>query len=294
MDINQLKNPKEVERLAQSLQAAHIGHELVMTDNIYSSIPMDSDGNIPMSYPVKVVGASLVICKKGNITFRVNLSDHTLKGGDVLIILPGSIMQVVGADEDLKIATVSFASFYHEAIVDVSSQMRENPMISPSESDLNECLTIYHLLYNRLAKKSDESTRIIAKGYLSVICTILFSYWKNVNPEVETTNSRPKELYRRFLGKVQDDYHSHRSLKHYADCLCVTPKYLSMVVKQESGRNASDFIDELVIFESKALLRDGRYTIEQVAEVMQFPNPSFFSRFFKRLCGVSPSVYRKE
>lgn len=79
----------------------------------------------------------------------------------------------------------------------------------------------------------------------------------------------------------------------YADSLCVSPKYLSMIVKQESGRNASDFIDELVIFESKALLMDGRYTVQQVAEMMDFPNPSFFAKYFRLHCGISPSGYRK-
>lgn len=294
MDIDLLKNPGEVERLANRLQAAHIGHELVLADNIFSPLPSCDDGGPPISHPVKTVGASIVMCHDGNISYKVNLADHTLAAGDVLFILPGSIMQVVRAGADTRIATLSFGRPYYESMVDVDMRMRENPVVTPSETDFNECMTIYRLIHRHLTEDTADVARKIAKGYLNVVCTILFCYWKNAGDDASPAKSRPKELYRKFLDKIQNDYRSHRSLRHYADCLCVTPKYLSTIVKKESGRNAKEFIDELVVFESKALLKDGAYTVDQVSEMMCFPNPSFFARYFKQQCGLTPSAYRKK
>lgn len=294
MKIDQLTDPNEVEKLARRLGAAHISHELVMSDNIFDRLSYDHKPDTLCQYPVKVIGASIIFCVEGSISYRINLAEHIVNSGEALVVLPGSIMQITAADSSTRIATISFASEYHEAIVNVSPLMRESPVIRLPETDMEECLCIYRNLSQRLRQDATGAERSVAKGYIRVICSILFYHWQKlqeINTDIQ--KSRPSELYGRFLAKVQEDYRSHRAVKHYADSLCVTPKYLSATVKHESGRNASDFIDELVIFESKALLMDGRYTVQQVAEMMEFPNPSFFAKYFRLHCGISPSGYRK-
>lgn len=295
MELNRLKNPQEVEKLADSLNAAHIGYELVLTDNIDEDWANTDCDNSWTTQPVKVVGASIVVCIRGSVSYRINLSDYTVNEGEVLIILPGSIMQVTNFNADTKISTISFASSYYEPIVDVDPQMREMPIVSPAGSDLEEIMGIYRNLASRLSQNADKTAKAIAKGYITVICTILFDYWSKNNPQCDCCKAitRPNELYYRFLAKVQEEYKTHHSVKYYADSLCVTPKYLSMVVKRQSGRNASEFIDEMIIFESKALLNDERYTVQQVSDMMHFPNPSFFAKFFKQRCGLSPTSYKK-
>lgn len=294
MELNRLTNPQEVERLANRIEAAHIGHELVLSDNIDECWKNTDDYKSWQNHPVKVVGATIVFCLSGAITYRINLSDHTVKAGEALIILPGSIMQTATFSTDLKIATVSFATFYYESIVDITPQMRENPIVSLPETDFEECVAIYKRLKPRVSESSDDTTKSIAKGYIRVVCNILFSHWIRNTPQEDLGSSRPKELYGKFLSKVQAEYRVHHSVKHYADSLCVTPKYLSSVVKRESGRNASEFIDEMIVFEAKALLSDERHSVQQVAEMMHFPNPSFFAKFFRQRCGVSPSSFKRK
>ncbi len=293
MDINHLKDPREVEKLARSINAAHIGHELVLYDNIGQS-PRDpgQPHDIFGSNPVKVVGASIFLCVCGHMTCRINLTDHIACAGDLLVVLPGSIMQITDASDDMQTVSLSFATEYFEAVVDVSAEMRACPVVRLADSDFQECMSVYHLLKTRINRKGRESSLMIVKGYVWAICGIIIDTWSNSSVKLGSGKSRPAELYARYLSLVQDDYHRHRSVKHYADILCVTPKYLSMVVKKESGRNASDFIDELVVFEAKALLLDRRHTVQQVAEKMDFPNPSFFSRFFRQRTGLTPTAYR--
>ena len=78
---------------------------------------------------------------------------------------------------------------------------------------------------------------------------------------------------------------------YYADVMCVTPKYLSQIVHKASGRFAGDWIADFVILEAKALLKSHKYTIQQVADMLNFANQSFFGRYFKKKVGCSPSVY---
>lgn len=293
MELNRLTSPHGVEEIARQLDAVHIGHEFVMTDNLYGSDPNPAVAKSLSDYPAKIVGAMIVLCVSGAISFKINLSSHTVHEGEAIVILPGSIIQIESTFKDLKIAVISFGSQYYEDIIDVTTQMRESPVVRFSNSDFEECLEIYRYLKNRIEKSDADLSKSMAQGYLKVICSLIFDYWRRDIKSEDQKISQRTRLYRMYLAKVQEDYREHRSLQHYADSLCVTPKYLSMLVKKVSGRNASEFIDELVVFESKSLLMDQRYSIQQVSDMMNFPNPSFFAKFFKQRCGMSPSAYRK-
>lgn len=85
-----------------------------------------------------------------------------------------------------------------------------------------------------------------------------------------------------------------RSISYYADKLCVTSKYLSQVVYKVSGRFAGDWITDFVILEAKALLKSRKYTVQQIADKLNFANQSFFGKYFKDKVGCSPSEYQKE
>jgi YesN/AraC family two-component response regulator len=97
----------------------------------------------------------------------------------------------------------------------------------------------------------------------------------------------------RFVKLLTDSFREERSVIFYAEQLHVTPRYLSQTVKEVTGRSAGDLIDEMVIMEGKALLNNVSLTIAQVAETLYFSDQFFFSKYFKRLTGVSPSEYRK-
>ena len=73
---------------------------------------------------------------------------------------------------------------------------------------------------------------------------------------------------------------------------CSSQPYLSRVVQQESGVYAKEWIDRAVITEAKVMLRHSNLPIARIAEKLNFSNPSFFNKYFKRLAGVTPSAFR--
>lgn len=286
------RQPEEIVKLSELLKARRIGHEFVLADNMNASAEMGVAESIFKNRQYKLTGATIVLCFSGSILYRVNLSEHCVGAGQVLVMLPGSIMEFVSVFGEMTMAIISFSQEYYEMIVNVSSQMRDNPVFCIPPHESAECLAIYNAMKNRLAADAGAGKQIV-KGYMQALCSILMTYWKrSVSDMTDSGQGRRRELYRRFISSVQANYKSRRSVNFYADKLCVTPKYLSMVIKKESGRNASEFIDELVIFESKALLKSGDHTVVQISEMMGFPNPSFFSKYFKKHCGVSPTEYK--
>ena len=75
--------------------------------------------------------------------------------------------------------------------------------------------------------------------------------------------------------------------------MCITPKYLSSIVKDVSGKNAGEWITEYVILEAKVLLKSSKMDVQGIAYKLNFPNQSFFGKYFKQKTGMTPGQYRK-
>lgn len=104
--------------------------------------------------------------------------------------------------------------------------------------------------------------------------------------------SRASELMRQFASELVHSCHQERSVEYYASKLGITPKYLSLVCKKQTGRNASKIIDDAVIGKAKELLAQPGLSILEVSERLNFVSQSFFGKYFKQRTGVSPSRYK--
>ncbi len=96
-----------------------------------------------------------------------------------------------------------------------------------------------------------------------------------------------------FVSLVQKHCQQERSLSFYAEKMHMSPKYLSGLIAS-SGRNASQIIRDNLILEAKVLLRSGQYNVQEVSNILGFPNASFFGRYFKNATGITPRKYQKE
>lgn len=111
-------------------------------------------------------------------------------------------------------------------------------------------------------------------------------------PDLSAKVSRKDDIVARFLQCVNDNYREHRDLGFYADQLCLSLKYMSHVVYEQTGRHPSRWIKDYVILDAKTMLRSGRYTVQQVADELNFPNQSFFGKYFKEAVGISPKKWK--
>ena len=105
--------------------------------------------------------------------------------------------------------------------------------------------------------------------------------------------SNEEVLMRRFLQEVHIHYKKERKVIFYAERLHFTSGYLSTLVRNVSGKTASDWIDNFVLLEAKIMLKSTNLTIQQISQELNFPSQTFFGKYFKRLSGVSPKEYRE-
>lgn len=76
------------------------------------------------------------------------------------------------------------------------------------------------------------------------------------------------------------------------DCILHRAIFLPLV-RNVSGKTASDWIDNFVLLEAKIMLKSTNLTIQQISQELDFPSQTFFGKYFKRLSGVSPKEYRE-
>jgi YesN/AraC family two-component response regulator len=105
--------------------------------------------------------------------------------------------------------------------------------------------------------------------------------------------SRQDVIFRKFLSLLATDITISREVQYYADKLCITPKYLTIVTRQMSDRSAATWITHSVILNAKALLATTQLTVQQVSNKLNFPNPSFFGQYFLRHTGMTPKEFRR-
>ena len=117
---------------------------------------------------------------------------------------------------------------------------------------------------------------------------------ENIRAAALPDNTRQRRMFEAFMKLVKDNHNTERMVGFYADKLCVTPKYLSKVVREVSGRSAPDWIDGFVIMSAKSMLKYSDMTVKEIAIELNFPNQSFFSKFFKSQTGLTPNEYRSE
>ena len=141
-----------------------------------------------------------------------------------------------------------------------------------------------------------EFSNGIIEGLISVlICKVgsMLRHYLAEHPEEEKpVLNRTEEYFRRFTTLLGEHYTHERSVGFYARQLCITPKYLTTMIKQISGKSASEWIDTYVILEAKTLLKYSPMSIQEIAYYLNFPNQSFFGSYFKRNTGMSPSQYK--
>jgi len=99
--------------------------------------------------------------------------------------------------------------------------------------------------------------------------------------------------FQRFLTLLTQSEVKHRTVESYANELCITPKYLSIVCKKHSGKTANEWICEYVMEDIRYYLKHSDLSIKQVADLLGFPNPSFFGKYVKDHFGLTPIELRK-
>ena len=249
--------------------------------------------------PVKLMFVSLIICRKGKMRIRVNLKEMTVEPNDVLLVTPGSIVDMVICAGECRMAVIHIDNdkVSHQPNVKILLQLRSIIKNESFVTRFSEAAIVQFVeAYKMVRRVIDDGSLRFKDEAIEGSFQVMAAYWMNeiaVQSESAkpTVLSRNEQLFQTFIRLVQKNYMVHREVSFYADQICITAKYLGVVVAQVSGRRPLDWIRDYVILDAKAMLLSREYSIQQISQLLNFPNPSFFSKYFREAVGYSPSKY---
>ena len=260
-----------------------------------------------LNYPVRFDGYILFFLKKGHFSLDINLNTYDIHENSLLVVVPGNIVKLSAYKEDhigdaeLLFALVSreFLSsirFDFNKVFQDSIRVWKNPCITLQGEEL-DLAEDYFNLTRKILSSAQDNKREITGSLLTSFIYVALSLWTqrlaSAPPEESASSARVNQVFERFLALVTEYHNEQRGVAFYADKLCLTPKYLSKLVKMSSGRSAPDWIDSYVILEAKNLLKYSDKPIKEIVYLLHFPNQSVFYKFFKAHTGQTPSEYRK-
>lgn len=255
-------------------------------------------------YPTRLNAFVIVFCSKGTITFTSGLCRHTLGEKTLFVLLPGTIVQVESIHEEASVyLVVCEEEFIRRINIDLKlvSQLflsvEKQPCLPVSESEWTGITASFDEICSEgLPRPGDvyslEIVRSMIRTLAYKVCRIIGQHIETNAPAGISARSRSEEYFNQFMGVLSKHYTQQRTVGFYAEQLHLTPKYLTTIIRKTTGRSAVQWIDDYVVLEAKNLLKYSTMSIQEVAYYLNFPNQSFFGKYFKNHTGMTPSAYR--
>jgi len=245
--------------------------------------------------PYRIKEGRIAVIKQGYARVLINLIEETFQPDKLLVIVPNSILQIIEVSPDFDMQMVGMdAEFLSIAGKDNFfthlSQLQKNLILSLTSHEYDLFKSYFALIWNIL---QEPTFRREAIQYLliSLLCNIEYLV-KNNNQKEQSCQTHQEEIFQRFISLVNAYSKRERNVSFYADKLCLTPRYLNTIIRQTSQQTVMDWINQSIILEAKVLLKHSNLLVYQISDKLNFPNPSFFSKFFKRMTGMTPHEYQ--
>lgn len=269
-------------------------HMQDLSNSLYSFDQTEFEANTTHQ---QIGDGGLFICLKGEADFFLNLNHYRLKAGDLCVAFPNSILQTVNKSSDFEgfgigANTQLFSEIQLPSPIDYYIFIRENPCISLMANEQGNLLEACHRLIEKNSSIGHPFRHEITQSLFKIVYFEIAAIYKKGTPIKQEAVSRKEFLVRNFLYLMASNFLKHKDVDFYAQQLCVSPRYLSAVIKEKTGNGALFWINDTVINRAKGLLQNSRLSVMQISDELNFANPSFFGQYFKKHTGMTPKKYR--
>ena len=236
----------------------------------------------------------LILGKQGKAQIHINLKKRTVQEGTFTILFTDFHIYIEN-DTDFLCEYIYYTfDFMAEFPLLLKPRLAEKigkkPCVKLSEEELKSLDGFYDLFKQQYNRRNHPSRIEIAKSILFIIMAEISMVYSEQMVNLGTTHS--ERLTDQFFRLLHDHAKTEHKPAFYADKMHFTVRYLSKVLKQETGKPLNKWVCDFSILAAKRLLRSTSLTSAQIAEEMQFPNPSFFAKYFKKYTGMTPVQYK--
>ena len=256
---------------------------------------------VEINEPIRCNHVVVVFCHSGNLSLEINYTVYDISQNMLLTISPLDIVTLKQGSTDFKctalvLPSTIFTSFLTSADVSQYEYVKHNRVVE-LEGDyllfIHQAFSLLETVRNLVPK--DKFNKIAERQVVSFFYVTRHYYLTQQNYKSDTKEyfSRKKELFRKFIQELVYSHAISREVLFYANELGVSCGYLNEICNEVANRSAKEIIDSAVAAKLKYELSYTTKSIQELADKYNFPSQSYFSRYYKRLTGMTPSDYRK-
>lgn len=255
-------------------------------------------------FPCRIDAFIIGVGTEGETSVSFNLHEFRLKKDSMFIFTPKNILQV-NSQQYFKADVIAISpDFMRRINIDIKNMMPlflkfvENPTLALTPEESRSMRGMIAQIERETRGPETHFSFDIVSGLIAAtiykVGDIMYHYLAEHPEGQNNSHNRAEEYFRQFTHLLGEHFREERSVGFYARQLCITPKYLTTLIKRISGQSVSEWIDNYVILEAKTLLKYSTMSIQEIAYYLNFPNQSFFGSYFKRNTGMSPSQYKAQ
>ena len=252
--------------------------------------------------PMRLDALLMVVVLEGSSEIALVDVPYTIGANSFTIIMPTHTIQLNKVSKGFKgkllVISREFLDECNTAKRSPSManymQLRKNPCTTfePQETELVD--NYIELLRSKIKNRTHFFQKeVMQNAFVGFLLEIANIFMGKKDGLLMPALSRKEELFEQFLQLLFEHCKEQHVVTFYAEKLFITPQYLSLILKELTGKSANKWIDDALIVEAKILLKAPQATVQQVADMLHFSDQSTFGKFFKKHMGISPMEYRK-
>ena len=290
--VNNRITDATLEEAKQWGNAEYMTDGLILTDRI-------SEAPIPQS-STRLNFILMAMCKKGKAQYSIDTRQQVVKPGDLMFVSERHVIDNYEASPDFECLCIMLTTeYYHGFVQDVKNVSSlllfsmNNPVVPLTSKEIQVFTNYFETIRKKMADRSHQYRTPLVQALLLAMFYDMSNVIYRVERMTNRKQTRAEAIFANFIHLLEQNFRTQRRVSWYADQLCITPKYLSEIIKKISLRTPNEWIDSYVILEARVLLKNTTKSIKEITDELNFPNQSFLGKYFKEHVGVSPSEYRK-
>lgn len=246
----------------------------------------------------RVAGVGIIVCVSGKFSFCCQNVEYAVNKGETVFLSRDVYFSISSHSDDCSVVIIlyrvdSIRDILGSTIVGMKFIEMLNPrdcwvMHTGHESDFAR--------YSELLAMGKDNDNVFAVNERKLLLLSLTyrvcSIFSQLAKDSDHASNRKLETYMQLMQLIDQHYTHERGVRFYADKLCLSPKYLTSLVKSVSGSTVQQLVFKAITKKAIFLINNTDKSIKEISDYLNFPNASAFGTFFKKQVGMSPVNYR--
>lgn len=259
----------------------------------------DANRHFSVKYPHRHDFFEVLYLSKGSGFHVIDGNKYEIKPPCVFFMSPGQAHKIEFSGDIEGFIFIFTPEFY---LINQTNQNRliefpffftirqDNPPLNLlEETNVKFLESLFKKGISEISKGKAYSVELL-RSILDLILTTCSALYKT--DETLLAKGKGHIVVKKFFQLVEENYQQNWSVAEYADKMAITPNHLTQTVNQLTGKTSSQIIKSKQVLEIKRLLVHTNLSVTEIAIRMNFPDQSYFTKFFKREAGISPLQYR--